>query len=418
MARRSFERAAGIAARAAARVPFYAARLERAGIDPRSLGDPDVFRSLPPLTKEDVRAHLEELLADDADRSDLVRSGTGGSTGRPMPYYHDTDWWCRASAAAYHADTWSGWRMGERVASIWGTPLAESFYARTRRKTLERLRNFLFLPGFDLSPRVLDARLAALARFRPVLLTGYASLLLTAAERAIERGLRLPGLAAVISSAEPLGPEARAVVEHAFGVPVLDRYGCRELGIVAQEAGDGEGLYVLSDHVYVEIDVDGRPARPGEVGRLLITLLSNESFPLIRYEVGDLARAAEPTIDGALLPYPRLASIEGRLLDRITTESGGKLTGVFFPHLAKEHDWIEEFQVVQDELGDVCMRVVAERVPDAGRESLRRALVDALGQNVVVTIEQVEALERTPSGKVRVTQTRFRGRRAGSRQLR
>lgn len=396
-------------------MPWYRELCARRGLAPDDLTSLEAFRSLPPLTKEDVRANLEALVADDADRSDLVRSGTGGSTGRPMPYYHDTEWWCRASAAAYHADTWCGWRMGERVASIWGTPLAESGVARFRRTLTERARNFLFLPGFDLSPRVLDDRLDRLVAFRPVLLTGYASLLLTAAERALERGLRIRGLRAVISSAEPLTPDMRRVVEAAFDVPVLDRYGCRELGIVAQQACGGGDLYVLSDHVHVEIEVDGRPARPGEVGRLLITLLDNASFPLVRYEVGDLARAAEPTNDGAVLPYPRIASVEGRLLDRIRTSTGGQLTGVFFPHLAKEFDWLDEFQVVQDEAGDVTLRVVAETVPDAGREALRRELEQALGPHVVVSIEQVEALERTPSGKVRVTQTRFRGELAGSR---
>ena len=331
--RRSLGQALATARRAAERSPLLRELYREAGVTAADLRGDDVaaLRALPPLTKEILRAHADDIVCDDADRSDLVRGATGGSTGVPSPYFHDTEWWCCATAAAMRGDEWTGWRTGERVASVWGTPLEETRRARLRRTVLERARNFLFLPGFDLSPDVLERKLEEMYAFRPRLVTGYASLLRAAAEGILASGRRPLRPLALVSSAEPLPPETRATVERAFGAPVYDRYGCRELGIVAQECEQHDGLHVVLPHVWVEIDVDGRPAAPGETGRLLITLLDNDSFPMVRYEVGDLATAGDDSPCPCGLSYPRLRAVEGRILDVLWNARGGALTGVFLP---------------------------------------------------------------------------------------
>jgi phenylacetate-CoA ligase len=369
------------------------------------------FRRLPVLTKDDLRGHAEEIVREDADRADLVRGATGGSTGVPTPYYHDTAWWLRASAAALRGDEWTGWRLGERHANLWGTPLAESPKARLVRVLGERARNQLFLPSFDLSPRVLDGHVDALLRWSPRLVTGYASVLEAFARRMEERGIALSGTGAVVSSADALTPPMRARISAAFGAPVFDRYGCRELGIVAQECHLHDGLHLAAEHVYVEVDAGGRPARPGETGRLLLTLLPPASFPFVRYEVGDAAVAGngEPCPCG--LPSLRLARIEGRLVDVLRRADGSAFTGLFFPHLMKEYAWVEGFQVVQDERGDLEIRVVlrgaAPSAPE--QESVVRHTRNAIGEGLGIRLSFVGELEKTPSGKVRITRCLWKG---------
>lgn len=367
----------------------------------------DDLRRLPPLTKDILREHARQIICSDADRTDLVYGATGGSTGEPSPYYHDTTWWCRATAAAMRGDEWTGWRLGERQASVWGSAFEETSLHRLRRTASERARNFLFVAGFDLEPRVLERKIAQIYAYRPRLVTGYASILRAVAEGILASGRPPLRPVGIVSSAEPLPRETRDLVERAFGAPVFDRYGCRELGIVAQECGEHDGMHIFSPHVYVEVDVDGRPAQPGETGRLLITLLDNDSFPMVRYDVGDRATVAGDGPCPCGMSYPRLARVDGRALDVLWTSSGGALTGVFFPHLMKEHLWAHAFQVVQSEDGSVELRVVTAEPP--GPDAVA-AVVDAVKDvmgDFPVSLRRVDALERTPSGKVRVTQSRY-----------
>src|SRR5207247_7081055 len=103
--------------------------------------------------------------------------------------------------------------------------------------------------------------------------------------------------------------------------------------------------------VFVQSSAAPAAPRPGASGRSLVTLLDNASFPLVRYEVGDLATEGPPGRCACGLPQRRLARVDGRQLDVIWTAAGGALTGVFFPHLMKEHRWVAAFQVVQDAAG-------------------------------------------------------------------
>ena len=367
------------------------------------------FRRLPVVTKQDVREHVESMLRDGVDPAALQRGATGGSTGVPTPYYHDDAWWVRASAAALRADAWTGWRIGERHATLWGTPLRETRRARCARVLGERARNQLFLPGFDLSDAHVDENLDRIARARPRLVTGYASVLAAHARRVLERGLRLTPPRAVISAAETLRPATREDAERAFGAPVFDRYGCREIGIIAQECSEHAGLHVASEHVYVEIDVDGRPARPGETGRVLLTLLGAPAFPFVRYEVGDTAVAADDFAPCACgLPFPRIARVEGRLLDVLRRADGSAVSGTFFPHLMKEFAWVRAFQVAQDALGAVEVRIVPEGEALGDTAPVLSATRDVL-RGLPVRVVCAPSLERTPSGKVWVTRSMWPG---------
>ncbi|MCE9634337.1 MAG: phenylacetate--CoA ligase family protein [Planctomycetes bacterium] len=410
--RDTWERRAVAAARTAAERTSYYRGLY--GPQP-TIETIDDFRRLPVVTKDAMRAHVEEMLHDGAERSSMQRGATGGSTGVPTPYYHCDAWWARASAAALRGDEWAGWRIGDPNATLWGTPLSETVKAKVLRLVGEHARNQTFLPSFDLSVANLDRNIDRLVRARPVLVTGYASVLVAHARRIAERGIEFPSPRSVISSAETLRPEMRELVEQSFGASVYDRYGCRELGLIAQECSVHDGLHIASEHVYVEVDVDGRPARPGETGRVLVTLLGDLPFPFVRYEVGDAAVAAadEPCLCG--VPFPKLARVEGRLLEVLHKADGGSLSGTFFPHLMKEFPFVREFQVVQDEEGAVEIRIVPEgaRPADAAVAPIVRETRNVLG-DLPVRVSLVASLERTPSGKVRVTQSRWRPSTAGA----
>ena len=104
----------------------------------------------------------------------------------------------------------------------------------------------------------------------------------------------------IISRGETLTAVRRATIEGAFRGPVVDHYACNEMAHVAQSCPAGStGLHVLGDRVIVHVvREDGRPATPGERGRVLLTDLENQVMPFINYEVGDLATVGSPCACG------------------------------------------------------------------------------------------------------------------------
>jgi phenylacetate-CoA ligase len=96
--------------------------------------------------------------------------------------------------------------------------------------------------------------------------------------------------------AEPWSDEARTELEETLGVKAYDSYGLSEMfgPGVAFECQEQDGLHVWEDHFIVEIlDKGGEPCAPGERGELVLTSLTKEAMPLIRYHTGDVTYLME-----------------------------------------------------------------------------------------------------------------------------
>jgi len=94
-----FRRLSGLLAHAEAHVPYYREMFRNLGIrsqDIRSLRD---FSVLPVLTKDIVRERINDLIADNVSREKLIKGHTGGSTGMPLSFYHDSSYDDAAEAA-------------------------------------------------------------------------------------------------------------------------------------------------------------------------------------------------------------------------------------------------------------------------------------------------------------------------------
>ena len=119
-------------------------------------------------------------------------------------------------------------------------------------------------------------------------------------------------------------PHMKEVIQLGFQVPVHEDYGCAELGSVAAECGYQKGLHPFSNLFFVEVVHQGRPARPGEVGKVLITDLLNFAMPLIRYDIGDVAVVHEDPCDCGI-PGMRF-EVQGRSHDCLVADDGAILT--------------------------------------------------------------------------------------------
>ncbi|MEO6462236.1 MAG: hypothetical protein ABIP29_04110, partial [Candidatus Eisenbacteria bacterium] len=309
---------------AARDVPFHAARLRAAGIDPagvRSIAD---LAALPPLTKADLRERGDALLAGGRVDPAWIRNASGGSTGAPVVFHQDAAYQRRMLADQARHVTWMGLPWWTPRAFVWGADRDSKVHVGWKGRLRDGATGTRFLNTFQASDAEYAAYARACAADRVPLVIGYASSLehfARAVEAEREKGLDWRPRA-VQSSAERLTPAMRERIERAFGAPVFDRYGSREMGNAAHECTAHTGLHVSMERVIVEVLRDGRPVVEGDEGELVVTVLDNVAEPLLRYAIGDIGRR----IPGPPCPcgraYERIEVTAGRSSDLFTTPAG------------------------------------------------------------------------------------------------
>jgi phenylacetate-CoA ligase len=381
--------------------PFYAERYRQAGFVPADMRGPEDLRFLPALEKQDLQEQGERLVAQDWPQSDLIRNQTGGSTGAPVTFYLSRDRKCSRAAATLRHNRWAGWEPGDKAAVIWGAPLdrpAGNWRARIRGLLL---REPVWLDTAMLTERTMREFHEALYQQRPRIIQAYARAVVLFARFLKHCGLKAYSPRAIVTSAEVLEDNERALVEEVFGAPVFNRYGCREVSVLASECAAHSGMHVMAEGLYLEIDTPRGPAGPGELGSILVTDLLNHAMPLIRYRIGDLgAWAAGSCPCGRSLP--RLAHVAGRVTDFLVGDDGRLVSGVYLAtYVVAQRPSLGQVQICQDRAGSVLYRIKPGRdfSPESDLEYLRVATRRFLGELADVDSEVVNDLTPEPSGK-------------------
>jgi phenylacetate-CoA ligase len=229
----------------------------------------------------------------------------------------------------------------------------------------------------------------------------------------VEGGLAHPP-AAVIAFGETLSPTEAARLSDFFGTSVVNHYSMWEIPHLAQSCPDHpESLHQLGDRAIVRVArPDGSDADVGEIGRLLITNLTNYVMPFINYDTGDLAARGEPCPCGR--GFQTLQALHGRSGEIITTPSGQALSAVtlgnhlvFVLH-AQPYLW--EYQLVQVEPDRVVLRVVPTDAYSPDFEAvLRTSLTELFRGEMRVEVMTVDRIDHEPSGKRLLTKVELAG---------
>ncbi len=329
---------------------------------------------------------------------------TGGTSGRPLRFLVDPrseQWRLAVSRRGYQ---WAGCVPGGRQVHLWSGDLIPSTrFTRLKRGLHRVLQGQVYIDSFHLGHADMDRALAVINRFRPRTLVVFTSALEMLARHAQARGWRPPAsLGGIITGAESLHPHQRELFSRVFACPVFETYGSREFMLIAAECERHQGLHLSAENLLVELIKDGRPALPGEIGEVVVTDLHNRAQPFIRYRNGDLAVWAEGDC-ACGRGLPRLARLEGRILEVLRSPQGRELTGTFFPHLLKDFPAIRAYQVQQDTLDHLVIRLVlSEPLGDAQRSLILGLVAEAL-PGVHPEISLVDEIPPTAAGKRLVT---------------
>jgi phenylacetate-CoA ligase len=401
IAARQLERIQALARHAYQTTRFYRERFDAAGVRPEAIERLEDLARIPLLTKAEIRAQGPEMIAAGYPKETLRRKTTSGSTGVSLEIWVDEASMQFKRGCTLRADEWSGWRFGEPVAKVWGNPeyLKRGWRGRFRNAVLERAR---YLDTLEMDEAAMADYAAELTRRPPPLIFGHAHSVYLFAAFVRSQGLGPIRPRGIITTAMILHDWQRTVIEEVFSCQVTNRYGCEEVSLIACECPRHEGLHVNTDGVSLELLRDGRPVEPGESGSVVVTDLTNHAMPIIRYQVGDVARwAGRPCSCGRGMPL--LARVEGREADYVTTSGGALVSGISLTeNFAMLVPGVAQLQIIQEALDRFVFRIV--RGAGFGPESLEQIaqlVAERFGPRSRWDCEFVDAIPQEPSGKYR-----------------
>lgn len=358
-------------------------------------GTPELSQ-IPPLEKQHIRAQLDALCSTAFTADQRIENATGGSTGTPLTFYQDRHYWNQRNLSVYYFDRWAGWNFGEPQLIIWGAPADLEDVGRWKHRLGNFWRNQYWLNGFHLTDAAMLAMFEQMNQDLPQTILAYPSSLYQFATFLSDNGL-IPrwGLKGIIASAEMLHPHDRALAETVFGTKVYNRYGGREVGLIAMECPEGR-MHINCHDLYLEIESPDPYAEPGEI---LITQLNNYAMPFIQYRIGDIGRLSDEVCPcGNQLPI--LAELLGRTTATFRTKTGTLIHGGYFTRQFYNLVGINQFQLIQETFEQCVLKLVINvEWRETTEDILVQKIQDTLGADVIVTVEFVEDIPLPASGK-------------------
>ena len=398
------ERLRSVLVHAGANVPYYKGLFRSCGFDPSACAGFGDLTAIPPLTRDAVVHSFEELRDSRAKPGDLMSVSTGGTTGRPVRVLLDKANAIERMLVNHRMYALMGRTLGEPTLLIAGSPIDIAAWRSLRDRLKNRLFNISLRSSFELTPERIKLLVAEMKTGRFAFVIAYASVFDVLASH-VEQSRELIQLPCIVPCAELVTQAQRDRWKAAFSTEVYEIYGAREMGSLAGETRDHAGLAVNGDLYHCEVtDCAGRCLPEGQVGLITVTGLLERGMPLIRYQLGDLgALVSGPANSG--LPFRRLRITHGRLLDVISCPDGKLLPRGVFPHLMKEvADQVERYQVVQEEVDRLMVKIV--RRPGYGEQVtryLRARIQSQVGSGVRIEFSFPNDIEASASGKYRPT---------------
>jgi phenylacetate-CoA ligase len=375
-------------------VPFYRRRMEAAGLDWRQIRGIEDLRRLPVVQRSELRtATPKELLADGVDAAALITHLTSGTTGHPLAVRRTWVEERLLNAFRLHVMFGYGMRWRDLRTSLrLSSGIERSWWARLG---LLRLQMFSVYDGWE----SLKAQILA---SKPEVLEGYAASTAAVADLMTEDDRKRLRLKFVAAGAEAVTPERRRRIATGFGARVFECYGSVEFNLIASECPQSGLLHLCEGNVVVEVLQDGRPVKAGEEGEAVITALHSYAMPFLRVSLGDRVRTGPaPCPCGA--PFGTLERVEGREDPMFPLPDGRVLPSYFLRlPLVERWQWVRQYQLVQERLDVLRLKVVAaDGVTDvaAQLEDWLRFAREQCANQVQIVIEQVPEIPLGAGGK-------------------
>lgn len=376
---------------------FYADRL------PDRIVDLSDLKKIPTVSKGDL---AKALTAGKFNKCDNPVGRTGGSTGMNFSFLMTVDSLNMRWGTTQRCYEWTGYRFGERCFRLWHSTLGLDKTQAFKEKLDAFWSNRKFYPVFELNDNTMEKLVRDIMRKKPFLLDGYAESLhvlaeyiqKTQANPALCSRLYDAGIRGIVSSAQTLEEKSRKLIEKSFGCPVFNKYGAREFSGIAYQCNHMNGMHVCGESYIVEVDNE----RKDGSGDVLITDLYNDAMPFIRYRLGDIVTLEKDDSCECGRHTQIIKKVVGRKPVAIRGANGVFMPGTFFPHYFKDYEDIGFFQVIQEKLNSILIKLVPSHEGSIKKSTIEKIQSDMykyFGTGTELIIEEVAKIPLTKVGK-------------------
>ena len=408
------QRLQSVVTRAYERVPLFHSRLQERGLKPASIGSLAEIASLPFTVKTDLRdTYPFGLFA--SPMEEIVRlHASSGTTGKPIVVAYtqaDLDVWSEVMVRSFVA---CGLHRGDVIQNAYGYGLftgglGAHYGAEALGATV-----------IPISGGNTERQLMVMADFGVTALCCTPSYFLHLLESAKEMKIDFSRLRVGVFGAEPWSDSMRERIQEEGGIRAYDIYGLSEIigPGVGVECREQRGLHIFEDHFYPEIiDPESGEVLPdGAEGELVLTTLSKQAMPMIRYRTRDVtALVSEPCACGRTLR--RIRRIGRRSDDMVIIRGVNVFPSQVETALLRVEGTLPHYQIVLtrekglDQM-EVKVEVTSEVFSDEVRKleslqhQLEASIENILGLRVKVTLVQPRSLARSEGKAKRVTDLR------------
>ncbi len=395
---------------------FYRNRFDQTGIKPEDVKTLDDAKKLPFTRKEDLRDNYPlGLVSGDWEKVTRVHM-TSGTTGVPVPMLYsknDLEAWSDCMARNFTA---GGLNSGDIVQQAHGLGLFTG--GMGFHYGLERVGAKVIPTGAGGTER----QLRLMQEWGTTVFTGTPSYAMYLGEIALEKGIdpvKDLKLRLGFHGGEPCSDEMRQRINErlgytAHGGGMRRCYGLTEMGgPISMDCEYSAGIHIWADHYLPEvIDPDtGEYVEPGEPGELVLSNLSFETMPILRYRTGDRV-VVDFSVCACGRTHPRIVKFLGRVDDMILVSGTNVFPSQVETALLQHPELSENWQlVIGDNKGLHTLRVEVEPVPGANIDdiyikNLEQFLHSHLEITCKVHLKPVGSLQRFEGKAVRVIDER------------
>ena len=378
-------------------VPYYRSIQAELGLPKHFEAIEEYTSSVPVLQKSFLRANSQDFLSEKPQPGRWHR--TSGSTGRPLMVFRGHEAHHEMLRTNYRYYRMWGHDIFDRMVFLWhmtptNTPGIRGKTARSREFIEDKLRNRMRLPAQRLGTKDLQRDLEKISEFRPSAIYSYSRAAYLLALEAKKQGFQCPSLKVINITSEPASEHVIRTIQEGLGAPCIVQYGCVEFGFIAGHWPD-RTMRVREDLVLLETLL-----RPDTHFDVVLTNLNNPSFPLLRYDIGDV------TDQPIVVPesgFSILKNISGRCGDLLYTPAGRCLHPTVIDELFEENyfKYVRRFQIHQRADYSILALIElndADNVPDC--QQLAKHLSVQV-DDCPVEVEIVAKIEQTTAGKHR-----------------
>ncbi len=398
-------------------VPFYRRKFDEAGLKPGDIRSLKDLPRLPFTTKQDLRDNYPfGLFA--VPMEQVVRiHASSGTTGKPTVVGYtqrDIKTWSELIARTLAA---AGVQRGDIVHNAYGYGLF------TGGLGFHYGIEYLGASVIPVSGGNTRRQIMLLQDFGPTVITCTPSFSLHLYDVAKDMGVDFAKLRlrVGICGAEPWSEAMRQEIERKLGIDALDIYGLSEVmgpGVSVECLEAKNGLHMFEDHFLPEIiDPDTlEPLPPGQLGELVITTLTKEAFPVLRYRTRDISMLnPEPCKCGRTLV--RMGRIQGRSDDMLIIRGVNVFPSQIEAVLMEVQGVEPHYQIVVDRVGQMDTLEVRVEVDEAAfsdevrqlqhlEKKIEHNIKDYLGVSAKVRLVEPRSIPRSEGKAQRVIDNR------------